>query len=135
MAVERKRIGLREVRGLEPGKIVWDKTVVGFGARRQKGESVSYFIKYRTKEGRQRWHGIGRHGSPWTPDTARERAVSILGEVAGGADPAADKRANREAKTVAELVDMPESTTDRLARLTLLTQRQQRAWQTVRTAG
>jgi hypothetical protein len=30
---------------------------------------------------------IGRHGSPWTPDTARTKARELLGVVAGGADP------------------------------------------------
>ena len=67
----RKRIGLREVRSLEPGEIVWDAAVAGFAARRQKGDAVAYVLKYRTAEGRQRWHTIGRHGAPWTPDKAR----------------------------------------------------------------
>jgi hypothetical protein len=30
---------------------------------------------------------IGRHGSPWTPDTARTEAKRLLGVVAGGTDP------------------------------------------------
>lgn len=30
---------------------------------------------------------IGRHGSPWTPDTARTEAKRLLGLVAGGKDP------------------------------------------------
>jgi integrase len=105
VAGERKRIGLREVRALRPGEIVWDVAVTGFGARRQKGESVAYFIKYRTAEGRQRWQTIGRHGAPWTPDMAREKARESLGEVVKGGDPSAEKRAARKAKTVAELCD------------------------------
>src|SRR5829696_4288245 len=104
--MERTRIGLREVRKLGPGEIVWDTAVVGFGARRQKSSTVSYFVKYRTKSGRQRWQVIGRHGSPWTPEMARDRARAILGEVVDGADPAAEKRVAREAKTVAELCDL-----------------------------
>ncbi|HME26098.1 MAG TPA: integrase arm-type DNA-binding domain-containing protein [Acetobacteraceae bacterium] len=99
---ERKRIGLREVRALKPGGIAWDAAVPGFGARRQR-DAVAYFLKYRTTDGRQRWHTIGRHGAPWTPDTAREEARRLLGEVVKGTDPAADKKANREAATVAEL--------------------------------
>jgi hypothetical protein len=35
-------------------------------------------------EGRQRWHKIGRHGAPWTPEKAREEAVCILGNIAEG---------------------------------------------------
>jgi len=48
---------------------------------------------------------IGRHGSPWTPDTARDRAREILGEVVAGADPGGEKIAKRKALTVAELCD------------------------------
>jgi integrase len=60
---------------------------------------------YRTREGRQRRFTIGRHGAPWTPDSAREEARRLLGEVAGGGDPASDKREIREAITVAQLCD------------------------------
>ena len=102
----RKRFGLREVRALGPDEIVWDAAVAGFHARRQRGPAVTYAVFYRTKEGRQRWHKIGRHGAGWTPETAREEAVRILGNVADGFDPAAEKQAARKAKTVAELCDL-----------------------------
>ena len=78
----------------------------GFHARRQKSRAVSYIVAYRTAEGRQRWQTIGRHGSPWTPDTAREAAKRILGNVVEGADPAAEKHAKRKAASVAELCDL-----------------------------
>ncbi len=97
-----RRIGLREVRALRPGEIAWDAAVPGFGARRQK-DAVTYVLKYRTSGRRQRWHTIGRHGAPWTPDTAREEARRLVGEVAKGGDPAADKQAKRHAVTVGEL--------------------------------
>jgi integrase len=58
---------------------------------------------YRTGDGRLRRYTIGRHGAPWTPDTARTEALRILGEKAKGSDPAAVKRAKRTAETVAEL--------------------------------
>src|ERR1700678_180913 len=102
---ERHRIGLREVRKLSPGQIVWDSAVPAFGARRQKGEAVNYVLFYRTSEGRQRWVTIGRHGAPWTPDMAREEAKRILGEVVKGGDPAAAKSAKRNAATVADLCE------------------------------
>ncbi len=98
----RKRIGLREVRALQPGETIWDGAVAGFGARRQVGV-VAYVLKARTQEGRQRWVTIGRHGAPWTPDAARDEARRLLGEVARGGDPAADKRFKRKALTMAEL--------------------------------
>ncbi len=100
-----KRIGLREVRALAPDTEVWDAAVPGFGARRRVGTVVSYVLMYRTAEGRQRRYTIGKHGAPWTPETAREEARRLLGEVVKGNDPAADKRATRDAVTVAELCD------------------------------
>jgi len=106
MAAERKRIGLREVRALGEGEDVWDLTVPGFGARRQQSEAVAYVLLFRTAEGRSRRFTIGRHGAPWTPETAREEARRLLGEVAGGADPAAAKQAKRSAATVTELCDL-----------------------------
>src|SRR5712672_846986 len=103
---EKKRIGLREVRGLGPNQILWDSAVIGFHARRQRSPSVTYAVFYRTAEGRQRWHKIGRHGAPWTPEKAREEAVRLLGSVAEGVDPAAIKQRKRNAATVAELCDL-----------------------------
>src|SRR5262249_9058458 len=106
MAVLKRRIALRDIRTLKPGEIIWDDAVGGFHARRQKSKTISYIVVYRTAQGRQRWQTIGRHGSPWTPDMARDAAKRILGHVADGADPAADKHAKRKAASVAELCDM-----------------------------
>jgi integrase len=99
------QIGKRDIAALQPGQVIWDGAISGFGARRQVG-TVSYMLIYRTAEGRQRWHTIGRHGSPWTPDTARREAKRLLGSVAGGLDPAALKKAKRSAQSVAELCDL-----------------------------
>src|SRR4051812_2382408 len=101
-----KRIGLREIRNLRPSEVSWDSAVPGFGARGQRGNAVTYVLKYRTLEGRQRWHTIGRHGAPWTPDLARDEARRLLGDVVRGADPAAIKQRKRKAATVAELCDL-----------------------------
>ena len=101
-----KRIGLREIRKLGHYEVVWDSAVSGFGARRQRGSAVAYVLKYRTVDGRQRWHTIGRHGAPWTPDMAREEAQRLLADVSRGVDPAAIKRSKRHAATVVELCDL-----------------------------
>jgi integrase len=102
----KQRLGLRQVRALKPGGIIWDPSLRGFGARRQRSEAVSYVLFYRTKEGRQRWFTIGRHGAPWTPESARDEAQRLLGGVANKADPAAEKRAARNAQTVSELCNL-----------------------------
>jgi len=102
----KQRLGLRQVRALEPGYIVWDTSLPGFGVRRQRSDALAYVLKYRTKEGRQRWFTIGRHGAPWTPESARAEAQRLLGHVADKSDPAAEKRAARNAQTVSDLCDL-----------------------------
>jgi integrase len=64
---------------------LWDTACVGFGARRQ-ANGLFYYVRFR-HNGTQTVRSIGRHGSPWTPDTARTRARELLGVVAGGNDP------------------------------------------------
>src|SRR5215470_15627251 len=104
--MSKQAVGLRQVRALKPGETVWDPKLPGFGARRQKSEVVSYVLFYRTREGRQRWFTIGKHGAPWTPEMARDEAKRLLGHVAHQRDPATEKRAARNAQTVAELCDL-----------------------------
>ena len=106
MSGRREKITNRTIKILKPGELVWDSIVTGFGVRRQKSEAVSYVLYYRTGERRQRWYTIGRHGAPWTPDTARDEARRLLGDVAHKGDPAAEKRAARNAQTVSELCDL-----------------------------
>jgi len=96
-----KRIGLKAIGKLREGEVIWDMTVPGFGARRQRGNAVAYVLKYRTAGGRQRWYTIGRHGAPWTPDEARKEATRLLGEVVRKSDPASEKIAARKASTIA----------------------------------
>ncbi len=90
---------------MAPGTELWDADVTGFGARRQRSAAVAYVLLYRTADGRQRRYTIGRHGAPWTPDTARDEARRLLGAVASGGDPAAAKKDRREAATVGDLLD------------------------------
>src|SRR6516162_6294972 len=61
-----------------------DTHVTGFCARRQT-DGVFYYVRYR-HNGTQVVRSIGRHG-PLTPDTARAKALQLLGTVAGGTDP------------------------------------------------
>ena len=101
---QNKRIGLREVRDLAAGEVVYDAALAGFAVRRQGSEVRTFLVRYRTVDGRQRWHTIGRWG-PLTPDQAREEARQVLARVAQGEDPAAEKKRRREAPTIAWLCD------------------------------
>ena len=100
----RRRITKRTVDALKPGQIAWDGETVGFGIRRQR-DKKNYILKYRAG-GRQRWITIGRHGSPWTPETARREARRLLGEVAAGTDPADAREQAKADLTVSELCDL-----------------------------
>ena len=89
---ERVRLGKRAVEAMPAVSILWDAEVSGFGARRQRGAAVAYLLKTRSTSGRQVFLTIGRHGSPWTPDTARAEARRLLQVIAEGRDPSAERR-------------------------------------------
>jgi hypothetical protein len=99
------KIGHKELAKLSQRRdIVWDGQLKGFGARRSEN-FITFVLMYRTREGRQRWYTIGRYGSPWTPDTARDEAKRLLYEVARGGDPAEVKIKARHAETVEDLCE------------------------------
>jgi integrase len=86
--------------------VLWDTELKGFGVRVQCGGAKSYLLHYRAGTGRGaplRKLTIGRHGSPWTPETARAEAKRLSGLVANGKDPAGAKAAGKAAPTVSEL--------------------------------
>jgi integrase len=103
---KRVKITKTVVDNLLVDSIVWDSECTGFHVRRQKGEAKVYSVFYRTRDGRQRFCKVGRHGSPWTSDEARKRAREILVDVANGKDPAGDRYEDRKAETVSELCDL-----------------------------
>src|ERR1700722_10482405 len=85
-----RRITKRTVDTTFPGEVSWDSEVKGFGVRCRQSGAKYYIVKLRAG-GRQRWLTIGRHGSPWTPATARVEAKQLLGLKAGGKDPATER--------------------------------------------
>ena len=83
---------------------LWDTDLKGFGIRIASSGIVSYVLQYRMggREATSRRYTIGRHGSPWTPATARTEAERLLIVVAQGIDPIeADKKRRREAVDLA----------------------------------
>jgi integrase len=79
------KITIRTVEQLKPRSRVWDTVVQGFGVRRQT-DGAYYYLRFR-RNGAQTMRSIGRHGSPWTPDTARNEAKRLLGLAVSGDDP------------------------------------------------
>lgn len=106
----RAKITKRSVDALRPTEdgreaVLWDAELKGFGVRVQRGSVKSYILHYRIGAGRGallRKLTIGKHGSPWTPETARAEAKRLLAIVAQGKDPAAVKS---EALAVGQLCD------------------------------
>jgi integrase len=101
------KITKRTVDQLLPGSgnlLLWDCDVKGFGVRCRTSGAKYYFVKMRIGR-RQRWITIGRHGSPWTPETARREALLLLGLRAAGKDPATERDDHKGGLTIAELAN------------------------------
>lgn len=79
-----------------PGKrvVIFDDRLKGFGVRVTSGGGKTYIVQYRIggRGNPTKTHSIGKHGIPWTADTAREQAKNILESVRKGIDPTEAKR-------------------------------------------
>ena len=97
---------VRTVEALQPEKksyTAWDDKLTAFGVRVQPSGLRSCLVNYRVGDrGRKapnRRIVIGRHGLV-TPDQARRRAREILGRVALGEDPLAERARSRAMPTL-----------------------------------
>jgi integrase len=101
------RISKRTVDAFEAGdkdRYLWDESLRGFGLRITPRNSRSYVLQYRMggREAPTRRYTIGKHGSPWTAETARKEAERLLLLVGQGTDPVeADKERRRQAVDLA----------------------------------
>jgi site-specific recombinase XerD len=100
----RTKITLRTVAQMPSNSVLWDNTIHGFNARKQRSETVTFSVFYRTKDQVQRWHKIGHHGV-FTPEQARREAARILRAVAVGEDPSAERHALRNSMSISQLCD------------------------------
>jgi integrase len=104
------RITKRYVDALKAGAVDvvhWDDDLTGFGVRVRPSGAKSYIFTYRAgggRRGRLRKMTIASVGSI-APEEARKAAQGLNARAKAGADPAADKRAQRADLTVAELVE------------------------------
>lgn len=81
---------------------VADTELQGFSLRVRQSGSKYYVLRYRF-QGERRKMVIGRHGSPWTPDSARREALRLLGLVVSGIDPFDQEKRAKQGLTVEEL--------------------------------
>jgi len=100
------RISKRVVDALEAGAIVSDTEIKGFVARRLDSGAATYGFRYRDKAtGRQRWIGLGLHGTI-TAEQARAEAKKRAGEVAAYRDPVAEREESRAQAARARLAEI-----------------------------
>ncbi len=81
-----------------------DTDLKGFGLRAKPSGVRTWVVQYRNKAGRTRKLALGKVGV-LTPDEARQRARMALGEATVGADPSADRHAQRGDMTISALVE------------------------------
>ena len=85
-------------------KIAYDPLVPGFGIRVTAGGSRAFVLSYRTRAGRERRITIG-DADNWQTTAAREKAREYKKLIDDGGDPLADIGAERDAATVAHLIE------------------------------
>ena len=110
MSDRRVKIGKRFINGIvaptgHREDRYWDIDIRGFFVRVRPTGRIVYALKYRVGR-QQRVLTLGAHGSPWTPESAREAARKALDRVRGGEDPSHAKQEARAALTVNELIDL-----------------------------
>lgn len=89
------------VEAMRKGDVLWDGQVKGFGVRHQGGRAC-YIFKTRI-HGRQRCVSLGKHGSPWTVETARNEALRLLMGVKQGEDLARTQKDERLRASLREI--------------------------------
>lgn len=84
---------------------IWDKEQSGFGVKILSSGRKTYLVQYRLggRSGKTRRVTLGVHGSI-TAEQARNEAKKVLGQVAIGIDPLAERDALKDAQTVAEVL-------------------------------
>jgi integrase len=110
-----KKITKRAVDDMRPGEFLWDTELKGFGVKCTGSGSRIYIVQVRMlgdsiigpdgvvlprSRVAPRRYTIGRHGSPWAPEEARERARTLLHAARDGKDPRAAVEQLRETPTL-----------------------------------
>jgi integrase len=85
---------------------LWDRELPGFGLKVTPAGRKVYLVQYRLggRKGRTRRVTIGQHGE-LTPAFARAEAKRLLGEIAAGRDPAAERDKTRADKSLGVVLE------------------------------
>jgi integrase len=97
-----------EIDDVDGQKTIWDtghaQAVTGFGCRILTPTKRTFFINYRDAGGKERRHSFGSYPT-WSATAARAEAKELRKLIDQGKNPAVDKRDERNAPTVQELID------------------------------
>jgi integrase len=97
----------RTIDAIRPGDaeaFYWDSEQRGLGLRVKPSGAKSWFVQYRTVNGRTRRFTLGAV-TELTPEQARVLGQKNLGKAKEGKDPSAERRAEREAESVSKMLD------------------------------
>jgi len=83
---------------------IWDDSLSGFGLRVEASGRKTFLCRYRIGNIR-RQYTLGHYGNI-TPEEARRKAKKLLGNIAMGRDPAAERSDARKAITFSELFEL-----------------------------
>jgi integrase len=115
-----KKITKRAVDDMRAGQFLWDTELKGFGVKCTKSSTKIYIVQVRMlgdsvigpggvvlprSRVAPRRYTIGRHGSTWAPEEARERARTLLQAARDGKDPRAAVEQLRETPTLRQFAD------------------------------
>jgi hypothetical protein len=83
-------------------RFIWDTELKGFGLKITPAGRKIYLVQTRLN-GSLRRFTIGKHGSPWTPDSARGEALQMLSLIRLGKDPVQARHTGENNLTVGAL--------------------------------
>src|SRR5262245_45009884 len=88
--ITKRAVDAAKARGAD--SYLWDRELSGFGLKVTPAGRKVYLVQYQLggRKGRTRRVTIGRHGEI-TPTFAKAEAKRLLGEIAAGRDPAAER--------------------------------------------
>lgn len=109
MASIRAKLTKRLVDSLRPlpdeDLFAQDTDLHGYGIRMKPSGAASYYVHYRTPQGRRPRHTFAKVGTV-TPEEARTKARRLLAGAQDGKDPSAERHEAREALTTTQLCDV-----------------------------
>jgi integrase len=86
-------------------RFIWDTELKGFGLKIFPSGVKTFVFQYRSPEGKSKRFTIGKLSDALTVEQARQVARDRIRDVANGRDPQGEKRARRQAPTLAQVFE------------------------------